>query len=264
MTALLRDCGPVAVAVSGGVDSMTLAAVAQLADPASTVMFHAVSPAVPQAATERVRRSAAARGWALRIIDAGEFEDARYMANPSNRCYFCKNDLYGVIASEAAGSQVLSGTNLDDLGDWRPGLQAAAAHGVRHPFVEAGLTKVAVRELARRCGLDDVAELPASPCLSSRVETGIAIDPVALRFVERAERAVLHVIPAAETVRCRIRRTGVSVELDDASYARMTDEERTTVIDVLDRMRRVHRTVEQGEIAVVPYTRGSAFLREAS
>ena len=109
----LSEFSSVAIAVSGGVDSMTLACVAHEAT--AIVVYHAVSPAVPFEATDRVRRYSAVRGWALEIIDAGEFEDQAYVANPANRCYFCKNNLYGTIVS-AAGMQVLSGTNTDDLG----------------------------------------------------------------------------------------------------------------------------------------------------
>ena len=131
----------------------------------------------PQRASARMPRTRAGRSTS---IDAGEFADPRYRANPVNRCYFCKHNLYGTIATRFEGT-ILSGTNTDDLGDFRPGLKAADEHRVRHPFVEAGLAKSDVRALARELRLDDLAELPAAPCLSSRVETGIAVEPVALR-----------------------------------------------------------------------------------
>ena len=140
---VLGDMSRVAVAVSGGVDSMTLAVVAHrvLADSAN--MVHAVSPAVPTDATERVERYARRQGWRLERIDAGELVDARYVANPVNRCYFCKTNLYSTIAPLAGtGATIVSGTNTDDLGDFRPGLAAAAEHAVRHPYVECGIGKV--------------------------------------------------------------------------------------------------------------------------
>ena len=137
-------------------------------------MFHAVSPAVPEEATERVKRLAATQGWRLRIVDAREFADENYLANPVDRCFFCKTNLYGCIARHI-DAQILSGANLDDLREYRPGLEAAKRHSVRHPYLEAEIDKRAVRSLARELGLGALSELPAAPCLSSRVETGIAI-----------------------------------------------------------------------------------------
>ena len=158
----LRGIGTVAVAVSGGVDSMTLAVVAGRTLGRDARMYHAVSPAVPSEATRRVHAYADREGWTLDVMDAGEFGDARYMANPANRCYFCKTNLYGSMAARATGTLV-SGTNVDDLGDFRPGLAAAGEHAVRHPYVEAGFRKDDVRALARSLELDDLAELPAAP-----------------------------------------------------------------------------------------------------
>ncbi len=123
------------------------------------------------------------------MIEAGEFADPAYRANPVNRCFFCKTNLYGAIRS-VTERQILSGANRDDLGEYRPGLDAAREHGVRHPYVEAGLDKAAVRALARDLGLGTVAELPSAPCLSSRVETGIPIEPETLGFIHAVERLV--------------------------------------------------------------------------
>ena len=107
---------PVAVAVSGGVDSMTLAYVAHHVLGHQATMYHAVSPAVPEEATRRVRSYAQSNGWHLKVISAGEFEDSEYVANPVNRCFYCKTNLYGSIAAHTEGS-IVSGTNLDDLSD---------------------------------------------------------------------------------------------------------------------------------------------------
>src|SRR5262245_32919327 len=117
------------VAVSGGVDSMTLAYVAHRFSRGSVSMVHAVSPAVPVAATARVRDYAEREDWNLQVVGAGEFDDPRYRANPVNRCYFCKVNLYDRIRG-LSGSAIASGANLDDLGDYRPGLTAAAERGV--------------------------------------------------------------------------------------------------------------------------------------
>ena len=124
LSSILADIGPVAVALSGGVDSMALAHVAHSAT-AGTEMFHAVSGAVPREATERVQRHAASAGWDLRVVDAGETDDERYLTNPVDRCFYCKTNLYEFIAANTA-LPIVSGTNTDDLGDYRPGLQAAA------------------------------------------------------------------------------------------------------------------------------------------
>ena len=208
----LKQIGEVAVAVSGGVDSMTLAVVAHRALGQHCEMMHAVSPAVPEDASSRVREYARHEGWQLRIIDAGEFTDARYMSNPANRCFFCKSNLYGSMAGLTA-KVLISGTNSDDLGDYRPGLKAAANHHVRHPYVEAGIDKQTVRAIADSLGLHGLAELPAAPCLSSRIETGIVIDPDTLKAVYSTEQMLRSEL-APQTVRCRVRREAICVELD--------------------------------------------------
>ena len=209
---VLDRFGALTIAVSGGVDSMTLATFAHRRAPAANTVVHAVSPAVPAEATRRVRAVAAAEGWRLTVTGAGEFEDARYRANPVDRCYFCKTNLYGRIRGLTAG-RIASGTNLDDLGDYRPGLSAAAEQDVVHPFVEAGLAKSSVRRLARDLGLGNIAELPAQPCLASRIETGIAIDADDLALVELVEARLAAIAPRGATVRCRITRAGVAVEV---------------------------------------------------
>lgn len=203
-----------AIAVSGGVDSMTLATFAHRLAAAPVSVIHAVSPAVPPAATERVRRRAALEGWDLIVTGAGEFDDPRYRDNPVDRCYFCKANLYDRIRALSA-HPIASGANLDDLGDYRPGLLAASERAVVHPFIEAGMDKAAIRALARALGADDVSELPAQPCLASRVETGIAIAASDLAFVDRVETALAPSLPPATTLRCRITRAGVAIEVGD-------------------------------------------------
>jgi uncharacterized protein len=246
------------VAMSGGVDSVTLGAVCADIDE-QTLMVHAVSPAVPAEATARVRRLAEQRGWRLSVIGAGEFEDPNYRANPVNRCYHCKTALYTAIQATTQG-QILSGANLDDLGEYRPGLEAARQHQVRHPFIEASLSKAAVREIARRYGLDEVADLPASPCLSSRVETGIRIEAPLLGFVHSVERLLTaHLEP--QTVRCRVRAAAVVIELDGMTLGSLRDGERGRIERLI---RAIPGGPERAEVRFEPYRNGSAFLTEGS
>src|SRR5262249_46304383 len=146
---------------------------------------------VPPMATARVRDWASRERWDLAVLDAGEFADPRYRENPVNRCYFCKTNLYGAILGRiGTGRPIVSGANLDDLGEYRPGLDAAREHEGPHPYIEAGIGKAGVRALARDLGLGDLAELPASPCLSSRVETLIPIEPETLRAIDAVEQLV--------------------------------------------------------------------------
>ena len=256
---VLEGMGRAAVAVSGGVDSMTLAVVAHRTLGSSSTMLHAVSSAVPADATERVERYARREGWRLRRIDAGELLDGRYVANPVNRCYFCKTNLYSTIAPLAGiDATVISGTNTDDLGDFRPGLAAAAEHGVRHPYVECGIDKATVRAIATALELDDLAELPAAPCLSSRVETGIAIDPVVLQAIDACER-FLRAATGAATVRCRVRRDAVVVELDGTALAALDPPRRAELAGVVGERMAAAGVARPPRFE--PYRMGSAFLR---
>ncbi len=257
LEAVLRDIGPLAVAVSGGVDSMTLAVAAHRVLGSHARMVHAVSPAVPEDASGRVRDYANREGWRLDLIDAREFADANYMANPHDRCFYCKTKLYSTMA-DAVDCVLVSGTNTDDLGDYRPGLRAAAAHGVRHPYVEADLNKEAVRSVARVLALYDLAELPASPCLSSRVETGIAIDPQVLNAIYHAERLVQREL-APRTARCRVRSEAIVIELD-AETIRALDT--STAEALRDRIGELLSAAGvEHPVSFQSYRMGSAFLR---
>lgn len=244
-----------AIAVSGGVDSMTLAQVAHRAareaGRALPLIIHAHSPAVPGDARAVIAAQAAREGWRLEIIAADELADPNYRANPVNRCYFCKSALYrGMLAALAGRTDrvLASGANLDDLGDYRPGLAAAAEAGVVHPLVEAGIDKAMVRALARSEGLGAVAEAPAQPCLASRIETGIAIEPADLAFIDALEGALRPLAGPAATLRVRLRAQGVAVESDAAPAALAAAAEAAC------------RAAGRRFLGIVPYRRGSAFL----
>lgn len=246
LTAALSRHEALTIALSGGVDSMTLAHVAHTLLGQRARMVHAMSPAVPPLATARVRDHSARAGWRLDLVDAGEFDDPRYRANPVNRCFFCKSNLYATISSMTKGI-IASGTNTDDLGDFRPGLQAAQQWQVVHPYVEAGMDKAAIYALASDLGLGDLAALPAQPCLASRVETGIAVTESDLIFVDHMETLLRADLGQSATVRCRITHAGVIVETEgDAPPASVAAACRET-----GRVYLGHR----------PYRRGAAFLR---
>jgi len=187
----LSSLGSVVVAYSGGVDSAYLACVAgeMLGDRALAVT--ADSPSYP----ERHRRLAIqiARQFGLRheIIHTNELQRTEYRANPANRCYYCKHELYTHLTRIAADRQavVVDGNNADDRGDYRPGRQAAREFGVRSPLDEANLGKDEIRELSRRAGLPTWDE-PASACLSSRIPYHSEVTDEKLRMIERAEQAL--------------------------------------------------------------------------
>jgi uncharacterized protein len=243
-----------AIAVSGGVDSMTLAHAAKRFGPRDLLIVHAVSPAVPSAATALVQRHATQFDWQLAILDAGEFADDRYRANPVNRCYFCKSNLYDRIR-QVTDCPIASGTNTDDLDDFRPGLTAAAEHDVFHPFVLAGMDKRAIRTVAAGWGFNDLAELPAQPCLSSRIETGIAINSADLAFVEGMESKLMALVPPTTAVRCRMVRDGVIVEIGGNGLINVSIEQAAAAYCATENRR---------YLGARPYRRGASFLRDGT
>jgi uncharacterized protein len=146
-----------------------------------------VSPSVAAGELEGARRVARHIGIAHEVVRTDELARPGYRANGRDRCYFCKTELYDVLQARYPGVTLLSGANADDAGDWRPGLRAAAEHGVVHPLHD--VSKERVRELARHFRLPS-AEKPASPCLASRIPYGTAVDPQTLRRIDAAEHAV--------------------------------------------------------------------------
>ncbi len=258
----LKSLGPISIAVSGGVDSMTLAVVANRVLPGCQI-FHAVSPAVPLTATERVERYAASEGWNLKIINAQEIEDPEYVANPANRCYFCKRNLYSTI-QHFTDLTIASGTNLDDLSDYRPGLIAAEERKVIHPYVDTKIDKKTLRGIAKDLGLEDLHELPAAPCLSSRVTTGLAIDAALLPLIAEAEEKLWQLFSAHISlagVRCRIRPSAVGIEIESEQEIKADSAlglEAQKLVSVIFIANNYSNQV--ASITLEPYRRGSAFL----
>ena len=188
---LLADLDGAVVAYSGGVDSALLASAAHEILGDRAVVVTAVSPSLARRERRAASDLARSFGWPHVEVETSELDRPEYVRNEPDRCYWCKTELFDVlapIASERAAS-ILVGTNLDDLGDHRPGLRAAREQDVRAPLAEAGLTKRDVRELSALRGLP-TAEKPASPCLASRFAYGVQVTPEGLARVDEAEEIV--------------------------------------------------------------------------
>jgi pyridinium-3,5-biscarboxylic acid mononucleotide sulfurtransferase len=219
---LLTEMERVLVCFSGGVDSSFLLRVAHDVLGDRALALTTVSPTNPEEDTEQAITLATELGAEHVVIHANELDIPNYRENPVNRCYFCKSNLYAIADAQAqrrAIGTIIDGVNADDLGDYRPGLKAAAERTIRHPLAEVGLTKREIREASRELGLSTF-DRPASPCLSSRFPYGTEITIEGLERVAKGERW----LRAHGTRECRVRYYGdrARVEVPLADVARLS------------------------------------------
>jgi len=232
LAAWLRANAPVAIGYSGGVDSAYLAVAARQtlgADGALAIIGRSASYPAEQWATARD----VAQRFDVKVLelDTGELDDPRYAANPSNRCYYCKTELWSrlvPVAYSCGFPTVVDGTNADDLSDYRPGAQAAREHRVASPLAELGFTKLHIRHASRALGIPTWQQ-PSSPCLSSRLPYGTEVTRGRLRQIELAE-AALRKLGIAGDLRVRFHEELARVELAPTELSAWLDPERMAVL----------------------------------
>ncbi|NQW21437.1 MAG: ATP-dependent sacrificial sulfur transferase LarE [Chloroflexi bacterium] len=240
LRSLIAGYGALIVAYSGGVDSTFLAGVAHevLGDNALAVTSR--SPSVAPEELVAAAELAIERGWRHLIVDTNEIDDPRYLANDGRRCFFCKTELYThleKVAGDEGIRKVANGANTDDLGDYRPGMEAAKNFEVVSPLVEAGMTKQNIRDLSLKMNLP-TWDKPAQPCLSSRIPYGTVVSVEALGMIGKAEKGLRDLgfkivrvrhygdigrveIPIEDFMRFEVVRTEASAVVLGAGYAFM-------------------------------------------
>ncbi|MGH9475258.1 MAG: ATP-dependent sacrificial sulfur transferase LarE [Terriglobales bacterium] len=236
LSAILRECAPLLVAYSGGVDSAYLAWAAQQAAPGEMLAIIADSASLPRRALRQALEFAAGQAFPCEVIHTEEMANLNYRRNQADRCYFCKDELFERMEQELArrpGFRTLAyGVNADDQLDVRPGHRAAQAHGVRAPLREAGLDKAAIRQRAHAAGLG-VWDRPASACLASRVAYGVEVTPDVLARIEQGEEALYEL--GFRQVRVRYHREIVRLEIARGEMPRALQ------MDMADRLTAIFR-----------------------
>jgi uncharacterized protein len=217
----LREMGTVLIAYSGGVDSSFLAVTAHEVLGQNSLAVFASSPVAPPMEKEAAESLAHQFGLRFRIIESNEMANPDFVANPPERCYYCKRELFSELKPIALAEGlkwVADGTNADDLSDYRPGRKASAEAGIRSPLLEVGLTKAEIRQLSRTQGLP-TWDRPASPCLASRIPYGIPVTAETLNKIAQGEK-YLHNLGLRQ-VRLRHHGDIARIELDQPDMAKI-------------------------------------------